>query len=140
MEEKIVFDQENKEEKGNSLLNLQALTTSLFLNWKWIVFSVLICLGLAQAYLRYTTPIYRVSAKMLIKEEERTRTSRNALQSATNLGTISNSTGLFNEIEIIKSHDLAEAAVRDLKLYVNYNTDGRIKNLILYGNQPTNQC
>ncbi len=37
MEEKIVFDQENKEEKGNSLLNLQALTTSLFLNWKWIV-------------------------------------------------------------------------------------------------------
>ena len=25
MEEKIVFDQENKEEKGNSLLNLQAL-------------------------------------------------------------------------------------------------------------------
>lgn len=138
MEEKIVFDQENKEEKGNSLLNLQALTTSLFLNWKWIVFSVLICLGLAQAYLRYTTPIYRVSAKMLIKEEERTRTSRNALQSATNLGTISNSTGLFNEIEIIKSHDLAEAAVRDLKLYVNYNTDGRIKNLILYGNQPIN--
>ena len=138
MEEKIVFDQENKEEKGNSLLNLQALTTSLFLNWKWIVFSVLICLGLAQAYLRYTTPIYRVSAKMLIKEEERTRSSRNALQSATNLGTISNSTGLFNEIEIIKSHDLAEAAVRDLKLYVNYNTDGRIKNLILYGNQPIN--
>ena len=36
-------------------------------------------------------------------------------KSATNLGTISNSTGLFNEIEIIKSHDLAEAAVRDLK-------------------------
>ncbi len=105
---------------------------------KWFVFSVLICLGLAQAYLRYTTPISRVSAKMLIKEEERTRTSRNALQSATNLGTISNSTGLFNEIEIIKSHDLAEAAVRDLKLYVNYNTDGRIKNLILYGNQPIN--
>ena len=69
MEEKIVFDQENKEEKGNSLLNLQALTTSLFLKLEVDCFSVLICLGLAQAYLRYTTPIYRVSAKMLIKEE-----------------------------------------------------------------------
>ena len=45
MEEKIVFDQENKEEKGNSLLNLQALTTSLFLNWSGLFSQFLYVLG-----------------------------------------------------------------------------------------------
>jgi uncharacterized protein involved in exopolysaccharide biosynthesis len=38
------------------------------------------------------------------------------------LGFITNSTGIDNEIEILKSRILALEAVKDLKLYVEYRT------------------
>ena len=39
---------------------------------------------------------------------------------------------------ILTSHSIAEDAIRDLKLYVNYSTKGRVKDIILYRNQPLN--
>lgn len=136
MIENNINEQENKEKDLFPFLNFQTLYTGVILNWKWLVLSLLIFLGLAQAYLRYTTPIYSVSAKMLIKEEDRGRSSRSSLQSATSFGVISNSTGLYNEMEILKSRDIATEVVRDLKLYATYNSVGRVRNLILYRNQP----
>ena len=56
----------------------------------------------------------------------------------TNLGIISNSAGIDNEMEILTSHSIAEDAIRDLKLYVDYSTKGRIKDIILYRDQPLN--
>ena len=40
---------------------------------------------------------------------------------------MSNSEGIDNEIEILGSRSVAQDAVRDLKLYVNYITKGRLK-------------
>ena len=57
------------------------------------------------------------------------------MNSAT-LGLISNSAGIDNEMEILKSHSLVIQAVRDLKLYVNYYSVGQVKEIILYRNQP----
>ena len=105
----------------------------LILNWKWFLLSLIICLGLAAIYLRYTTPTYQY-AKLLIKDEDNTR-GRNSLQYATNLGTISNSNGIDNEMEIL-THTIATQAVRDLKLYVTYKSKGKVKDVLLYRNQP----
>jgi hypothetical protein len=41
-----------------------------------------------------------------------------------------------NEMEILTSHSLAQQAVRDLKLYTNYYQVGKVKDILLYGNQP----
>jgi hypothetical protein len=51
-------------------------------------------------------------------------------------GVISNSQGIDNEMEIISSHSIATAAVRDLKLYTTYTNQGRVKDILLYKNQP----
>ena len=39
-------------------------------------------------------------------------------------------------MEILSSHSIAEDAIRDLKLYVNYATEGKVKDVIAYRDQP----
>lgn len=120
---------------GKSLFNFQTVYMTLILNWKWFVLSLIICLGLASIYLRYTIPIYQTYAKLLIKEENTSR-GRNSLQYSTNLGVVSNSTGIDNEMEILKSSSIAIQAVKDLKLYTTYMSAGKVTNRLMYKNQP----
>lgn len=130
--------QEN-EEKSN--FDFATIYTALILNWKRFVLSLIICMGAAHIYLRYATPIYQSAAKLLIKDDEGSSSSfkgGNSIMSATNLGIISNSNGIDNEMEILKSRTLAQQTVYDLKLYVNYRHEGKLKDHILYGNQEVN--
>ena len=99
--------------------------------------SLIISLGAAHIYLRYATPIYQAAAKLLIKEEQNGRRG-NSIQNSANLGIISNSNGIDNEMEILKSRTLAQQAVYDLKLYTTYRHEGRIKDHLIYGEQEVN--
>ena len=119
-----------------SFFNFQKLLTTYLLNWKWFVLSLIICLGIAAIKLRYTTPIYQSHAKLLVKAEDNSNGRGRGIQGMTNLGIMSNSAGLENEIEILKSRTLAADAIRDLKLYATYTVEGRIKDINLYKNQP----
>lgn len=129
-----------QDSEESSSINFAAIYTALVLNWKWFVLSIIICLGAAHIYLRYTTPIYQATAKLLIKDDSSSggRRGGNSIQSATNLGIISNSSGIDNEMEILKSRTLAQQAVFDLKLYVTYRHEGKIKDHIIYGDQEIN--
>lgn len=124
-------------EEGKASFDFTTIYTILVLNWKWYVLSLIIFLGLAAIYLRYTTPIYQTSAKILIKDNNGNG-GGNSLKNSQSLGLITNSNGLDNEIEILQSHSLAEEAVRDLKLYVTYSTKGRVNDRLLYKTQPLN--
>lgn len=127
--------QENETE--NSFLNLQFFIKSFLLNWQWIILSVFICLCVAVLYIRYTSPVYQISAKVLIKEDDmKMKRASNNIQAATNLGFMTNSDGFDNELEVLKSLSIAEGAVRDLKLYVNYKAEGRIKDRAIYKDSP----
>ena len=90
--------QESNEEQSS--LNFETIYTTLILNWKWYLLSVFICLGIAFLYLRYTTPIYNTTAKLLIKDDDNksgsARGGLQALESMSNLGIISNSYGVEN--------------------------------------------
>ncbi len=122
------------DENEKSFLTVQFFIKTLLLNWQWILLSAFIFCCLGFLYLRYTTPVYEVSAKILIKDEDNQRGSRisNQIQAATNLGLLNNSEGFDNEIEILKSVTIAEECIRDLKIYVNYEQEGRVKNHPIY--------
>lgn len=125
--------QEN--EVDNGFLNLQFFIKSFILNWQWIALSVFICLCLAVLYVRYTSPVYQVGAKVLIKDNDN-KDSRSSIKAAANLGYMSTTDGLYNELEIMKSKSIFEGVVRDLKLYVNYKVEGRIKDRAIYKGTP----
>ena len=128
---------EQEQSMQQSIFSYQNIFKIVILNWKWFLLSFVVCMGLAFVYLRYATPKYQAFAKLLVKDEDKNRYGNsNSIMNMKNLGLISGSNGIDNEIEILSSHSVAEAAVRDLKLYVNYKHVGRVKNAILYKYQP----
>lgn len=140
MEEKTNFEkgQEQETQERQSAFDFAVLYRTIILNWYWFILSLVICGGLGAIYLRYATPKYQSTAKLLIKDDDSNSKRGQSLQNMTNLGIISNSAGIDNEMEILTSHSIAEDAIRDLKLYVDYSTKGRIKDIILYRDQPLN--
>lgn len=127
--------QENEE---SSSLSFGMIYKMVVLNWKWFVLSLALCLGVAYAYLRYKTPVYQSAAKLLIKDDDNTNKSNgvNALLNSQTLGLVSNSTGIDNEMVLLKSSRLAGQTISDLKLYVSYKMKGRVADHLLYKNQP----
>ena len=133
--EKNLASETTVEQEGKSI-DFQLIYTTLILNWKWFLLSIIICLGLAVIYLRYKTPVYEAYTKMLIKEDDESKQRGYNLKNITNLGMMSASNGIDNEMEILTSRSLSEQVVRDLKLNVMYYVKGKIKNVLAYKNSP----
>lgn len=125
-------------EGGKSSFNFQTIYAALVLNWQWFLLSLIICFSMALIYLRCAEPVYQVSARMLIKDEKRNRSANQMLAGVEDLGFLSNSTGIENEMEVLQSRVLLRDVVKDLKLYTEYRSDGRFLNPIVYQIQPVN--
>ena len=146
MSDKVNFDLEDLEdlkelfgdEGKHSNFNFQKIFSHLVLNWRWYVLSVFICLFCASLYLHYAHPVYRVMAKVLVKEEDRRSggSANQMLQNMEDFGILNNSNGFDNEMEILQSPVIVHDAVKRLKLYTEYWQEGRIKDKLLYSNQP----
>lgn len=122
------------ETEEESTFNLQFILSIFILNWKWFVLSVILCMAVSIAYVRYTTPTYQAITKIFIQDNK--DKSSGALLEAENLGIMTNSSGISNEMEIIASHSIALDAVKELKLYTTYKIEGKIKDQLIYGTQP----
>jgi len=125
--------------EGESSFDFRAIYTALVLNWQWFALSIFICVCGALIYLRYKQPIYQVSVKMMIKDDNgRSRTANRMLSNIMDNGNIANSYGIENEMEILHSKILAEEVVKNLKLHTDYFTDGRVMEQLMYHTQPIN--
>ena len=110
----------------------------LIINWKWILLSIIICVGLGTAYTRYTTKVYSVSEKVLIKSNDNNSGSSGSSLKSQTMGMMSMSNGFDNELEILSTHKLAKQVVTDMGLYVSYYSVGKFKKVLLYKSQPVN--
>ena len=129
----------NAENDAQSWFSFQNIYATLILNWQWFLLTMFIFICGALIYLRYTTPTYSVSGRMLIKEDKNAhRSNTNILASMQDLGFMTNSVGLENEMEILQSNVLLRDAVVDLQLYAEYFRKGYIKKGLVYGTQPIN--
>ncbi len=126
---------EVNEESG---LNFKTIYTALVLNWQWFLLSLIIFVSGAILYLRYVEPVYEVSSRMLVKNEDRRRNANQMLGNIRDLGFLNNSTGIDNEMEVLKSRVLLRKVVKDLKIYTEYRRVGRMRKAIMYNNQPFN--
>ena len=127
-----------EESGGRGGLNFQTIFAALVLNWQWFLLSLIICICGALIYLRYADPVYEVTARMLIKDEVNHRNNGQMLANVEELGFLTNSTGIDNEIEVLQSRLLLRTVVKELKLYTEYRREGRIHDAIVYNQQPIN--
>ncbi|WP_396601115.1 GumC family protein [Algibacter sp. R77976] len=93
--------------------------------WIWFVLSCLICITLAFFYLRYTTPEYNATAKIMLMGKD--AGSNPAGQVLSDMGLTSNTDveSIEDEIEILKSRKLMKGVVKNLKLNQQFFSKGR---------------
>ena len=111
-------------------VNIQEILFRYLIHWPWFVASVLICVACAFGYLKIATPIYNVSATVLIKDESKGggATMASEMEKMGLGGMMTSASNVDNEIEVLKSKSLALEVVEQLNLYVSYwNEDNWLK-------------
>ena len=93
--------------------------------------SVAICLLGAYLYLRYTTPIYRVTGTLTFKSEEQNRGGK-----FDDIFLAKSVSDVQTEIEILKSQHLMQRVVDTAQLQTTYFAVGKIKTLNIYNGSP----
>jgi tyrosine-protein kinase Etk/Wzc len=91
-------------------------------------------LGISYLYLRYTTPVYEVSSSIFIKSDSKFQPSGN--DELSTLMFLSQTGGIDNEIEILKSNSLMQRVVKILDLECLYFAIGKVKSTNVYGSSP----
>ena len=92
--------------------------------WWLFVLSVMVCVAGAFIYLRYTTPIYNISAKVLLQDSEKGGTVLSPSDMLADFGMQSQTSNVENEIEVMSSMTVVRAAVIDAGLYMTYQSGG----------------
>ena len=108
--------EERKEKTGvqsEEQINIQEILFRYLIHWPWFVVSVIVCVALAWGYLRLTTPVYNISATVLIKDEKKGGGANmsSELEKMGLNGFVSSSSNIENEIEVLKSRTLAREVV-----------------------------
>ncbi len=133
--------EERKERTGTQSeeqINIQEILFRYLIHWPWFVVSVIVCVALAWGYLRLTTPIYNVSATVLIKDEKKGGGANmsSELEKMGMNGFVSSSSNIENEIEVLSSRTLAREVVSSLGLFVTYMDEDRFPKRELYCTSP----
>lgn len=133
MKEDIYDDQfEEKEEKTD----WQTILFKYIIRWPWFIASVIICMACAWLYLKTTTPVYNISASIIIKDDKKGGSAGNDLTAFEDLGIVSSSKNIDNEIEILRSKSLIKNVVSELGLYIRYSGENSFNTTDLYGSSP----
>ena len=108
------------------------------IHWPWFVGAVIVCLISAYIYLYVATPVYNISATVLIKDDKKGGSSNNVagLDELGLSGLITSSQSIDNEIEVLRSKTLVKEVVNYLNLYVTYQDDDQIPSKELYKTSP----
>jgi len=121
-----------EEEENEQSIDFIALFFKYLSYWKWFVVSLAICMVLSMLYLKMTTPVYQVTSTVLLKDDKKGggMAELNALKE---MGMFDVKNNVDNELEVLKTSNLAEQVVRELGLYVHYTQIGTFKDEVLYG-------
>ncbi len=125
-------------EQSEEQVNIQELLFRYLIHWPWFVVSIIICIACAWGYLRLTTPIYNISATVLIKDEKKGggASMSSELEKMGLEGFVSSSSNVDNEIEVLRSKSLAREVVNNLGLFVTYMDEDEFPSKELYHTSP----
>lgn len=133
MKEELYDDTfEEKEEQTD----IKAILFKYIIRWPWFIASIIICITCAWLYLKQSTPVYNITASVIIKDKEKGGTTENEFSGLEELGLLNSSKNIDNEIEILRSKSLIKDVVNELGLYIKYSTSKGFKNIELYKTSP----
>ena len=136
MKEEIV--NERQRETEDEKIDIQQLLFKYIIHWPWFVGAVLVCLIGAWIYLRMATPVYNISATVLIKDDKKggNTGSMVGLEELGLSGLISSSQNIDNELEVLRSKTLVKEVINLLNLYVSYTDEDGFPSKNMYKTSP----
>ena len=131
-----VQNNNNKIQQQNTQdsIRIQELLFLCLAKWHWFVISLIVCMGVAVAYLLRTPPVYTRTASILIKESSKGKSVSTDME-FNELGMFTTKSNVNNEKGMFKSPDLMREVVTRLHLDMNYLVDGRFHKNTIYGDQ-----
>ena len=126
--------QESKEEN----IDVKELLFKYLIHWPWFVGAVVVCLIAAWVYLYTSTPVYNISATVLIKDDKKGGSAGmlSGLESLGLDGMVSSSQNIDNEIEVLRSKTIVKEVVEDLGLYISYTDEDEFPSRNMYKTSP----
>ncbi|MDC2771573.1 polysaccharide biosynthesis tyrosine autokinase [Bacteroides ovatus] len=125
---------ESKEEN----IDIKELLFKYLIHWPWFVGTVVACLIAAWVYLYMSTPVYNISATVLIKDDKKGGSAGmlSGLESLGLDGMVSSSQNIDNEIEVLRSKTIVKEVVEDLGLYIFYKDEDEFPSRNMYKTSP----
>lgn len=112
--------------KGEKELNLQKILGLLLAYWWLYLVLILVSLSCGYLYLRYSTSQYKITAKILVKDNKKGG-GASGMAVFEELGLLGGQNSVDNEVELLKSRTLMENTVSAIQLNARYYVEGNIK-------------
>ncbi|MBQ8736086.1 MAG: chromosome partitioning protein ParA, partial [Bacteroidaceae bacterium] len=124
---------QNRIENEGENLNIKDFLFMCLAKWHWFIISLAAVLLLATFYILRTQPSYTRSSQVMIKSDSKGSSISGALSDFSDMGFMSSSSSVANEIVAIQSPAIMSEVVRRLHLDMNYSIDGTFHRKTLYG-------
>jgi len=98
----------------------------------WLIISTLVSYSIATLYLRYTAQVHKITAQLLIKDEEESSPDYNIISE---LGVMPGGKQVQDQIDILQSYEISKNVVDSLHLQFQFVAEGRISSSPLYGSK-----
>lgn len=119
---------ENEEES----FNLRDFFILCLTQWKWFVFSIILCLGLGVLYILSTPKTYTRTASVMINEDSESG-SQGIASALSDIGLFQTSANVNNEMLAFQSPAIIGDVIQRLGLQTNYTYRHNLKDMTLYG-------
>jgi uncharacterized protein involved in exopolysaccharide biosynthesis len=118
-------------------INIREELEKYIIHWKWFLLGGVLALLLAFVYLRYSTPKYKATTSIMIKDNQKSGISKE-LEAFKDMGIVGggSTNNTDNEIEILKSRKVIGNVVDSLSLTISYLSEGRVKKSEVYKKSP----
>ena len=122
--------------KKKKKTDFKAILFKYAIHWPWFVACTLLCIAGAWLYLRYTPPVYNISASVIIKDNDKNSKASSGMGDLEDLGFYSSINNFDNEVEILQSRTLIKKVVEELDLYISYATKSSFHDIELLQKFP----
>jgi capsular exopolysaccharide synthesis family protein len=125
----------SRKQRPENEVDLKKIFRLFVSNWYYFLIAILFTLICAFLYNRYTTPVYRVSATLLINEGKKGGLAENN-QFFEGMGLVAGTQNLDNQITVLSSKTLIGRTLDELPFYIEYFYHRLHNKVPLYPNSP----
>ena len=119
----------NSPMEADDSFNIKDLLYLCLSKWYWFLISLVVCVGFTYYQLLKTPNVYSRTAQVQIKES----VSGSNFSDEFSMNMFNTNNSIFDEIVHMKSRDITAEVVKRLHLEMNYSTEGRFHDNVLYG-------